>query len=150
MDAGEAGFLELLKKIEEEGLTQEIQLFLTVLLPPKLVSGSIKLLYHDASIKCHIATKSRRLFWTIMSKKNKYLIFSDTNTKFCSCLSYANNAVKKGQYPFCKHILTIYFCEALQKKGDISQFSKEEIDDDSFSELIASNVFYIAFRAKKS
>ena len=149
MDAGESGFNELMKKIEEDGLTQQIQLFLSVLIPQKLVARSIDILYNEPSIKCIIAQKTRRSFWTISSKKNKYIIFSDINTKFCSCKSYENNVVRKGKCPLCKHILTILICEALQKKGDMSQFSIEEVDDTSFSEIIASDVFFLNFRTKE-
>lgn len=150
MDAVEYGFNELLKKIEEDGFTQYIQEILTVILPPKLVKRSINLLYYNATIKCYIAHKSRRLFWKMKSKEKNYIIFSDENNKFCSCLSYENNVIRNGQYPFCKHILTVLICEALQKKGDLSQFSIEEIDDTSFSEIIASDVFFLNFRTKKS
>ena len=143
MDAGESAFHDLMKKIEEEGFTQQIQLFLTVLLPQQLVKRSIQLLYFDATIVCHVAKNSRRIFWTVSSKEKKYIIFS-------SCISYYNQVVRIGQYPFCKHILTILICEALQKKGDYSQFSIEEIDDTVFSEVLASDTFFANLETKKS
>ena len=149
MDACEAGFFDLLKTIETEGVTQNVKMFLGVLLPQPLVTRSFKLLYQGSTIKCFIAKNSRRHFWTISSNKNKHVIFPDQSSWFCSCLSYSNDVVKKGQFPLCKHLLTVLVCNALLKKGDTSQFTVEELEDDSFSEVIGSSFHSSSFNFPK-
>ncbi|OHS96703.1 SWIM zinc finger family protein [Tritrichomonas foetus] len=147
MDAGECGFIDLMKKVEEEGFTHEVQMFLSVLLPKSLVTSAMNLLYQEATIKCFIAKTSRRVYWTVLSKSHNYVVFSDQNTKFCSCLAFSNYVIKKGQFPFCKHVLTVLICEALRKKGETSQFSVEEIDDDIFKTNLAVVTFNSNFKA---
>lgn len=150
LDPGEAGFRSLIKRIEEEGITQQIQIFLSVLLPKSLVSRSINLLYKSTSIKCHVARRSRRTYWTMTSNHHQYFILSDENLEFCSCLSYQNNVVKNGEYPFCKHILAIIISQALLRKGNFCQISIMELEDEQFAEMIASSSLSMNYKMKKT
>ncbi|OHT00961.1 SWIM zinc finger family protein [Tritrichomonas foetus] len=149
MDFGEIAFKEILRQIEIYGITHQTQQFLNVLLPKSLVDRSFSVMFQESKIKCCIAKLSDRCVWIFNSKDNLYYVFIDDDSTYCSCPSYQTNILKENKYPYCKHIIAAFICNALKNRGDISQFRIEDIDDSKYSTYLANTVIASLFGKKK-
>ncbi|KAK8893130.1 hypothetical protein M9Y10_021545 [Tritrichomonas musculus] len=150
MDYGEIAFQEIIKQIEGKGVTHQNRMFLEVILPKQLIERTMKLIYQEAIIKYHCAMLSDRCFWSFNTRDKAYCVFCDNDTSFCTCPSYEKDVIQEGRYPFCKHILATYICNALRKKGEIKQFQIEDIDDDEFASSIAKAMALSLFGKKQA
>ena len=126
--------------IEANGITDQNCKFLKLILPKQLIDRSMKLIYQEAKIKYHTAILSERCFWTFYSHGKTYYVFCDHNSSFCSCPSYEKDVIQEGRFPFCKHVLASFLCDALRKREDANQFIVDEMNDDDFAMFMADTV----------
>lgn len=139
MDCCEAGFYEVLNKIEQDGLTPVNKQFLSVLLPQKSLMRVYEVMRNDA-IQLTTARGSKRSMWTVTTKKGTYYIFIEPENKYCSCLSFGSDVLKSGKLPFCKHVMACLLCQCLYKRGTTDGFSVVEMEDREFSRYFANVV----------
>lgn len=139
MDCCEAGFYEVLNKIEQDGLTPVNKQLLSVLLPQKWLVRVYEVLRNDA-IQLTIASGSKRCMWTVTTKKGTYYVFIEPGNKYCSCLSFGSDVLTTGKLPFCKHVMACLICHCLWKRGTLDGFSVKEMEDKEFSRFFANIV----------
>lgn len=139
MDCCESGLYEVLKKIEEDGLTPVNKQLLSVLLPQNLLTRVYETL-RDNAIQLSIARESGRSVWTITTKNGTYYQFIEPDNRYCSCLSFSNDVLKNGKIPFCKHVIACLICDSLRKRGAVENFSVKNMEDKEFSRFIGSVV----------
>jgi predicted nucleic acid-binding Zn finger protein len=139
MDCCECGFTEILRRIENEGLTPELLQIMTALLPKRMIDRAVQMINSDAPIKETIARTSRRSIWTVSAPRNSYYVFL-VPVRFCSCPSFGRDVIHRGSYPLCKHILACCICDAVRRRSEALAFRWEEISDDQFSEFLIGSL----------
>lgn len=135
-DCCEAALAEVLRVIEEEGYTSKCRQLLTCILPKAARDRAEAVMKEDA-VTLTVARGCGRSFWTVTTKNQEYLVFLDPGNHYCSCLSYANQVMKEGKFPFCKHVLAALIFSAMRKHGDCRELTVREVSDTEFTSFIS-------------